>query len=215
MNKIIQFGEMVDGYTIPVLNEREVRAAAGLYFSPLFISLMMALFKEDLTMVKYVITFFLTDFIVRIFINPKYSPSLILARLIVGRQNPEYVGAPQKKFAWWIGFVLAVLMFVHIVILNAYSEISGISCLLCLIFLFFESSFGICIGCKIYALINKGNVRYCPGEVCDPLVRKEIQKTSWNQLLTLIIFIVYAVATIFFLGENFSQPARELWSLFE
>ena len=31
-NKIIKFGEDVDGYNIPVLNEREVRAAAGLLF---------------------------------------------------------------------------------------------------------------------------------------------------------------------------------------
>jgi len=30
MNKIIQFGEHVEGYDIPVLNEREIRAAAGI-----------------------------------------------------------------------------------------------------------------------------------------------------------------------------------------
>ena len=32
MNKIVKFGEDVDGYSIPVLNEREIRAAAGLLF---------------------------------------------------------------------------------------------------------------------------------------------------------------------------------------
>jgi len=33
MNKAKQFGETVEGYNIPVLNEREIRASAGiLYF---------------------------------------------------------------------------------------------------------------------------------------------------------------------------------------
>jgi hypothetical protein len=42
---------------------------------------------------------FLTDFIIRVFVNPKFSPTLIIGRLIVSNQVPEYVGAPQKKFA--------------------------------------------------------------------------------------------------------------------
>ena len=33
MKKVKQFGETVEGYNIPVLNEREIRASAGiLYF---------------------------------------------------------------------------------------------------------------------------------------------------------------------------------------
>jgi hypothetical protein len=32
LNKIIKFGEDVAGYNIPVLNEREIRAAAGILF---------------------------------------------------------------------------------------------------------------------------------------------------------------------------------------
>ena len=47
MNKIIKFGEEVEGYNIPVLNEREIRAAAGILFLATFISLMLILFKQD------------------------------------------------------------------------------------------------------------------------------------------------------------------------
>ena len=36
MKNIIQFGEEVEGYTIPVLNEREIRASAGIYFLMMF-----------------------------------------------------------------------------------------------------------------------------------------------------------------------------------
>jgi hypothetical protein len=93
MNKTIIFGEDVEGYNIPVLNEREIRASAGILFLFVFMSLMLVLFKQNFLLIKYVITFFLTDIMTRVFINPKYSPTLIIGRLIVGNQNPEYVGA--------------------------------------------------------------------------------------------------------------------------
>lgn len=58
MNKIIRFGEVVDGYEIPVLNEREIRASAGIFFLLIFLSLMLILFKGQFIMIKYVIIFF-------------------------------------------------------------------------------------------------------------------------------------------------------------
>ena len=138
MDNILKFGEDVQGYNIPVLNEREIRASAGMLFLVMFISLMLILFKSNFLLIKYVIVFFLTDFIIRVFVNPRFSPSLIIARLIVRNQVPEYVGAQQKRFAWMIGVVLAALMFIFLVVVNAFSPITGITCLTCLIFLFFE-----------------------------------------------------------------------------
>ena len=154
-NQVVKFGEDVEGYRVPVLNEREVRAAAGLMFLVLLISFMFILFKGNFLMVKYVIVVFLTDFIIRVFVSPRFSPVLIIGRLIVSRQVPEYVGAPQKRFAWLIGVALSGLMFFLMVILNSYSIVTGVSCLLCLVFLFFESAFGICLGCKFYPLFFK------------------------------------------------------------
>ena len=82
-NKIFRFGEDVDGYAVPVLNEREIRASAGLLFLCLFIALALILFKQDFLLVKYVIVVFFTDFIIRVFVSPRYSPVLIIGRLIV------------------------------------------------------------------------------------------------------------------------------------
>ncbi|HPV56163.1 MAG TPA: DUF4395 domain-containing protein, partial [Tenuifilaceae bacterium] len=189
-----QFGETVEGYTIPVLNEREIRAAAGILFLFTFLSLMFIMFKGNFLMIKYVITVFMLDFIIRVFWNPKYAPTLIIGRLIVSRQNPEYVGAAQKKVAWIIGVILSVTMFVLMVVVNSYSIITGLICLLCLIFLFFESVFGICLGCLLYKLIYKDKAQYCPGEVCDIKHKQDIQKTSWMQ-----IFIVLAMVGVVFL----------------
>ena len=118
MNNAIQFGENVEGYNIPVLNEREIRASAGIYFLVLFASIMLVHFEGNFLILKYFVTIFLTDFIIRIFVSPKFSPSLILGRLIVSRQVPEYVGAPQKKFAWKIGLGLATIMFFLLIVVN-------------------------------------------------------------------------------------------------
>ena len=81
-----QFGEIVEGYNIPVLNEREVRAAAGILFLATFLSLMFIVFKENFVPIKYVITIFLVDFLIRVLVSPKFSPTLILGRLIVSNQ---------------------------------------------------------------------------------------------------------------------------------
>lgn len=213
MNRIIKFGEDVEGYNIPVLNEREVRAAAGMLFLLMFIALMMILFQGNFLLIKYGIVIFLTDFLIRVFINPKYAPTLILARLIVRNQVPEYVGAQQKKFAWMIGVVLAVVMFVFFIFVNAYSIITGLICLVCLIFLFFESVFGICLGCKFYSMVYKEKAQYCPGEVCDVKAKQDIQKTSWVQLLVVLGFIGYILLTVFLFNNKFSEKPHDLFGV--
>src|SRR5258706_8803619 len=205
VNKLIQFGEEVEGYNIPVLNEREIRASAGILFLAISISLVMILVKEDFLLIKYVITIFLTDFIIRVFINPKFSPTLIMGRLIVRNQVPEYVGAQQKKFAWIIGIVLSAIMFIFLVVINAYSPITGIICLICLVFLFFESAFGICLGCKFYLLFYKEKAQYCPGEVCDAKSKQDIQKTSGTQLLIVVAFIAFIFLTAWLFNDQFGK----------
>ena len=214
MSKTIQFGEDVPGYDIRVLNEREIRAAAGLLFVATFLSFMFIMFDNNFVPIKYVITFFLTDFIIRVFINPKFSPSLIVGRLIVSRQTPEYVGAKQKKFAWIIGVALSAIMFTFMVVVNAFSPITGIICLICLLFLFFESAFGICLGCKCYSLFNKGKTQYCPGEVCERKSRQPIQKTSASQLMMVLGFVVFMTLLGSFFSKYYQRKPYDLFGLF-
>ena len=213
MKKVIQFGEDVEGYNIPVLNEREIRASAGILFLATFISLMLIIFKDNFLPIKYVITIFLTDFIIRVFVNPKFSPSLIIGRLIVRNQVPEYVGARQKKFAWIIGVVLSATMFIFMVVVNSYSPITGIICLICLVFLFFESAFGICLGCKFYSMFYKEKAQYCPGEVCDVKSKQDIQKTSRVQLLIVFAFIAFIFLTAFLFNDHFSKKPYDLFGI--
>lgn len=211
--KIVQFGEDVDGYAIPVLNEREIRAGAGLLFLLMFITIMIVVMKGNFTPLKYAVVIFLTDILIRVLISPRFAPSLILGRLIVGNQVPEYVGAQQKKFAWIIGIVLATVMFALQVVVNAYSPITGLICLICLVFLFFEAAFGICIGCKVYNLVYRQKAQHCPGEVCEPKARQAIQKTSPVQLLVVLGFAASIVAMVVLFDEEFRKEPYDLFGL--
>jgi len=213
MNKTIQFGENLEGYNFRVLNEREVRAAAGILFLATFIAAAFVEFKNNFLPIKYVITVFLADFIIRVFVNPKFSPTLIMGRLLVSNQTPEYVGAQQKKFAWIIGVVLSATMFTLMVIANSYSIITGVICVICLVFLFFESAFGVCLGCLFYPLFHKEKAQRCPGEVCDRRSRQEIQRISRTQVIVVLAFVTIVIAATRMFNDQFSKQPYDLFEI--
>lgn len=206
MIKTTQFGETVQGYDIPVLNEREIRAAAGILFVLFFVAFLQATVNDDLVMIKYMNVLFLTDILIRLFVSPKYAPTLIVGRLIVQNQKPEYVGAIQKRFAWMIGLGLASVMFLLLVVLNVLNPFNFLICVTCLVFTFFESAFGICLGCAVYRWKYKEEAQYCPGEVCKVAQRHEIQKTNFMQIAMVIGFFIYAFAIAYFLRDWFRMP---------
>ncbi|MEI7703074.1 MAG: DUF4395 domain-containing protein [Deltaproteobacteria bacterium] len=211
MSTIGKFGEEVEGYRIPVLNEREIRAAAGILFALMFSAIAAAALKGSFVLLKYAIAIFLPDMLIRVLLSPRYSPTLILGRLIVRNQVPEYVGARQKKFAWIIGVALASVMFVLVNVLNTYSPISGIICLLCLVFLFCETAFGICIGCKLYALVSRQEPEYCPGEVCEVRDRQAIQRVSPAQLAVVLGLVAYVVLVVVLFQAGYRVPPHALF----
>jgi len=189
MASFLQFGEDHPDYSVRVLNEREARGAAGIMFLFAMIAFMTAWFKGDFTPTKLTIVAFFIDFFIRVLINPRYSPTLIMARWMVNNQTAEYVGAPQKRFAWAIGLVLATFMIFLVVINDVRGPINMITCLVCLILLFFESAFGICVGCKLYNVFNKEKAQLCPGNVCEIKDRESIQIVTLAQALIAIGYV--------------------------
>jgi hypothetical protein len=189
MKNIFYFGEVVKKYDVRVLNERELRAGAGILFLFGIISFMNAFLISNFYYLKIFITAFLIDFAVRIFVNPKYAPFLILGRFFVQNQVPEYSGAAQKKFAWSLGLGLATIMFFVVVVNNIEGLLNLILCILCLTLLFFESVFGICLGCRIYNFVKKEKPQLCPGGVCEIHVKEDIQNISSTQVIVFFIFI--------------------------
>jgi hypothetical protein len=167
MQKLFQFGEHLPGYNIPVLNERAVRAAAGILFFFAMITFMNAWLMGNFQPTRIFVVAFLIDFSIRIFINPLWAPSMIVGQWVVRKQQPDYVGAPQKRFAWSIGFVLALSMLYLIVIRGVIGPINMLVCGTCLVLMFFETAFGICIGCKLYSALTAKRSELCPGGVCE------------------------------------------------
>ena len=195
MNKHFYFGEVVDGYAVRVLNEREARAGAGLLFVFAILSFLYAYRTMDFRYTSIFITFFMVDFFIRVLVNPKYAPSLIVGRFFVARQKPEYVGAAQKRFAWSIGLVLSIIMFWLVVVVEMMTPIKIYICTACLILLFSETAFGICIGCVLYNLVRKTPPTLCPGGVCEVRQKEEIQRI--NPIQATIAVLALGVAGFF------------------
>ncbi|WP_310450642.1 DUF4395 domain-containing protein [Sulfuritalea sp.] len=204
MSKIFAFGERMDEYAVPVLNEREVRASAGILFLFAMLAFMNAWLAGNFRLTKIFVIAFLIDFTIRIFVNPKYSPTMILGRFAVRHQAPEYVGAPQKRFAWAIGFVLAITMLWLIVINNVIGPINLLVCATCLTLMFFESAFGICLGCKIYNLFAKQQAQLCPGGTCEVDQRQDKQKLGLAQVAIVAVFL----GVIGFVGQRLLPSAQ-------
>ena len=104
---IIQFGENVKGYTIPVLNEREIRAAAGIMFLATFISLMLILFMENFVPIKYVITVFLVDFLYKDFYKSKILPYSNYKSFNYKQSKSRICRCSTKKIClvYWFSFI--------------------------------------------------------------------------------------------------------------
>lgn len=190
MKTVFGFGERVAGFEVPVLNEREVRAAAGILFFFALVSFMNAWLMGNFRLTQIFVIAFLTDFTIRVFVNPRFSPSMILGRLAVRKQVPEWTGAPQKRFAWAIGWGLAVTMLWLIVIQNVIGPINMLVCATCLTLMFFESAFGICIGCKIYNALPNRQAQHCAGGACEVFTPHPSQRVGAGGTAIVLLFLV-------------------------
>jgi len=176
MSRLFQFGLDHPGYPVRVLNEREARAGAGLLLLLAGVAFMKAWFLGDFSLTRIAVVAFFIDFTIRVLVNPTYAPSLVIGRIFVRHQKPDYVGAPQKRFAWSIGLALAAAMLVMVVFNDVRGPLVLLVCLLCITFLFFEAAFGICIGCTIYNMVNREKAQLCPGGACEIHRQEDVQR---------------------------------------
>jgi hypothetical protein len=169
-----KFGESVSGFEYPVLNERAVRATAGVMFAIGIITLMYTRLTQDFTYLKIVVSLFFLDFGIKIFFGPKLSPLSYLGRVLVSNQKPEWVGAIQKRFAWSLGFLMSGTMVLLVLVLGMKGWYTLTICGICLTFMWLETALGLCVGCKLYPLAQRFRLisvpktqPLCPGGVCQ------------------------------------------------
>lgn len=182
-------GLEIDGTPAPygVVNEREIRAGAGIMFVIGFFTLLSMYYFMNLELAFWVVLVFWIDFVLKVFISPGASIFGRIGALLVANQKPEYVGAVQKRFAWSIGLVISSIVlalvtrqffFAASCSLGEASILGSCAipmtlCAICLVFMWLETSVGFCVGCVIYsALARRGIIRSeqyapaCPGGVC-------------------------------------------------
>jgi hypothetical protein len=54
------------------------------------IAFMNALLVQNFDILKVFVVIFFLDFTLRLFINPRFAPSMILGRFFIQNQKPEY-----------------------------------------------------------------------------------------------------------------------------
>lgn len=161
------FGERIEGLEFEVFNEREVRASAGILFLVGIVGYMTAVTTGNFAFVRGFAILFLFDMMIRLFISPRLSPTMALARVVVRRQRPEWVGAKQKQLAWGLGMGVALTACFMLGWLALPIIYALVVCGLCMGLLFLETAFGICVGCELSRVISKEKPQLCPGDTCN------------------------------------------------
>lgn len=174
---IFSFGTYQGEIKYKVLDERQVRASAGILFLVGLIGAINGFMLDNYIVITYVSGFLLINFLIGVFINPKFAPSMMLGSLIVRKQSPLYIGAVQKRFAWSLGIALSLSIFILSFFLLEDAGYFGSVCrlcLLCLLLMYLETAFGICVGCWIYKLFLKFRILpepkerpNCMGDSCE------------------------------------------------
>ena len=201
---MFKYGNEVFGYEERVLNEREARAAAGILFGLGIITVMNSVILGHGILSRVYLAFFVFDFFLRITF-PNYSPSLLLGRFFVRNQKPEYVSANQKRFAWFIGFVLSVPMFYYLSWHWEPDMYKVLVCVFCLILLFMESVFSFCLGCWVYKNLLQRKTKNCPGGACEIEFKEKVQIFNLSQKIITILtatLILYMSYFYFYKVEN-------------
>jgi len=196
-NFLWEYGERVPGYDIRVLNEREARAAAGILGMLGTIVIFLGIGYNHIIVARVYLAFLWLDFLIRV-VNPRYSPSLLLGRMIVQNQRPEYVGALQKRFAWTLGWFIAFPMVYWFVLHWDITFYKVLICVLCIGLAFLESAFSICVGCIMHKSLTKKNASLCPGGVCEIRKKEPIQSFNPIQKVIAAVTIIGLLLGIYF-----------------
>lgn len=173
----ITFGDYSNNKSFKVVDERAMRGSSGITMLLGFIAFINGFILQNYIVLPYISGFIALNFLLAIFINPILSPTFLISKLLVRKQAPIYIGAVQKKFAFSLGLILTATIFVlSLMLLKDESLFNSVCmlCLICILFMFLETAFGICVGCKIYKLTLKLKLLpqpkerpNCAGDSCE------------------------------------------------
>jgi hypothetical protein len=187
-------GLAVDGRELhaPVVDENEVRAAAGLTMAIGAVAFCYAYFTGQYIPLQAVASLFCVEFLIRVTAGIRYSPVGVLARLLTFNLPPEWVSAKPKRFAWTLGLGMTFAMAI-ITNVGIRGLLPRTICLICLTLMWMESVLGLCLGCKIYGLMVRWGWRpvdsdfeVCADGACDPPARRPVAPAAVALAATMV-----------------------------
>jgi hypothetical protein len=152
-----------------VFNEHQVRAAAGLTLAAGAVALAYASLAKVYVPIQAVTVFFFFDFLLRVTLGIRHSPTGIVGGWMTRRQAPEWASAKPKRFAWTLGLGLALAMAI-ITNVGIRGALPLTICLVCLTLMWMEAVLGLCLGCEIHRfMVGRGWIaRDEAFEICSP-----------------------------------------------
>jgi len=158
-------GLIIDGEEImyDVLDERSIRAWAGVMFVLGFGTMMYTFLTKDFSVLFVVLPLIFVEFIIRTLVSPRFAPIAILGDLLVANQKPDYVWAIQKRFAWGMWLAMASVMMILVFVVGYQWPWLLVLCGTCLAFMRLETSVWLCVWCKIYYRLRQKNILPDPG----------------------------------------------------
>ena len=135
-----------------VVDENQVRAAAGLTMVLGAVAFGYAYFEAQYVPLQVVSTLFFVEFLTRLMLGLRYSPMGVAARSMTLRHPADWVSAKPKRFAWTLGLGMAFSMMV-ITNSGVRGALPRTVCAICLTLMWMESVLGVCLGCKIHGLL--------------------------------------------------------------
>jgi hypothetical protein len=167
-----------------VVNERQVRVAAGITLALGAVAFVYANFDKLFWPIRTVSTFFAVDFFFRVTAGLERSPAGIVAGWLARRDPPQWVSAKPKRFAWSLGFAMALAMAV-ITNSHIHGPLPRTICLICLALMWLEAVLGLCLGCELYGyMVRRGwrkkdvGFEICAGGACDLDAARRYQRET-------------------------------------
>ena len=163
-------GEVVDGFRVAVVNEHAVRFAARTLFGVGVVGWTVAVTTGEFAFARGFAILFLLEMGIRLGAGARFAPLYALGSRIGRTREPLWVGAPQKGFAWGLGFVLSITSCFAFGWLGI-PVLALTICGVCLAILGAEAIFGWCVGCAIYGRLWPDKTFHCADGSCAVNVR--------------------------------------------
>jgi hypothetical protein len=159
-------GIVLDGYHVAVVNDHAVRLAAQFLFVVGVVGWTTALTTGDFGFARLFAIVFLIEMGLRIGLGVGSAPLYLVGNYLTRGKEPLWVGAPQKAFAWGIGFAFSVSACFAFGWLGLPAVALAI-CGVCLTILGAEAFFGWCMGCAIHRRLWPDKTFHCADGSCE------------------------------------------------